>query len=133
MSGVAFDGDMHGPLYSWCAVALVHADRMNESFSDFMQAVAEHQFYVQRVEAGRPEEWEETALGYTHRLTFGRMWRLTADIQAFIKRSGADREMRPDHRRGRIPRPTPGSLHSRRAQPRGTLGRSLRLHDQAGE
>ncbi|MFG6490826.1 hypothetical protein [Microbacterium sp. P03] len=65
-------------------MALVHADRMYASFQAWLQAEAEHRFYLGWVNNGRDEKWEETAAECTHRLTFGRLWQLTADVQGFI-------------------------------------------------
>jgi hypothetical protein len=76
--------DKHSPLYAWCAVALIHGDRLYKSFYAWLQAEAEHRFYVGWVNSGRDEEWKDTATEYTHRLTFGRLWQLAADIQGFI-------------------------------------------------
>jgi hypothetical protein len=71
-------------LFGWCAVALTHADQLTVSYEDWRSARFETVMYAQWIEQGRQPETSLYVRTHHRRLTWGHVWRMNADIQAFL-------------------------------------------------
>jgi len=75
---------VRGRLYDWCSVAVLNFKRMWESYVTWKEAYWENGWFANWIAKGRPDEWASSAKTWRKRVTWGMVWRLDADVQAFV-------------------------------------------------